>query len=168
MHVSPVTSHFRKPVSFSWPVYLLQSFPQSSSFLSKLCQVYSLKKSDPRQKQNFSYVLLLILGQILIYAISTWHGCYYGFIHLTRWCLLVVKNPPASEDDIKDMSSIPGSGRFPWRRKWQPTPVLLPGESHGQRSPVGYSSWGHKGSDTTEATEHTFTHWTLIWANPRR
>ena len=36
------------------------------------------------------------------------------------------------------------------RRKWQPTPVLLPGKSHGQRSLVGYSLWGHKESDTTE------------------
>ena len=31
-----------------------------------------------------------------------------------------------------------------WRRKWQPTPVFLPGKSHGQRSLVGYSPWGHK------------------------
>ena len=37
-----------------------------------------------------------------------------------------------------------------WRRKWQPTPVLLPGKSHGQRSVVGYSSWGRKESDTTK------------------
>ena len=35
-------------------------------------------------------------------------------------------------------------------RKWQPTPVLLPGKSHGWRSLVGYSPWGHKESDTTE------------------
>ena len=35
-----------------------------------------------------------------------------------------------------DLGSIPGSGRFPWRRKWQPTPVLLPGKSHGRRSLV--------------------------------
>ena len=34
--------------------------------------------------------------------------------------------------------------------QWQPTPVFLPGESHGQRSLVGYSSWGHKESDMTE------------------
>ena len=39
-----------------------------------------------------------------------------------------------------------------WRRKWQPTPVLLPGESHGQRGLVGCSPWGHTESDTTEAT----------------
>ena len=37
-----------------------------------------------------------------------------------------------------------------WRRKWQLTPVFLPGESYGQRSLVGYSSWGRKESDTTE------------------
>ena len=42
------------------------------------------------------------------------------------------------------------SGRRKWRRAWQPTPVLLPGESHGQRSLVGYSPQGPKESDTTE------------------
>ena len=45
---------------------------------------------------------------------------------------------------------------FDWGRKWQPTPVLLPGESHGQRSVVGYSPWGHKESDTTEHTAQAF------------
>ena len=37
-----------------------------------------------------------------------------------------------------------------WRRQWHPTPVLLPGKSHGQRSLVGCSPWGHYESDTTE------------------
>ena len=40
--------------------------------------------------------------------------------------------------------------KTPWRRKWQPTPVLLPGKFHEQRSLVGYSPWGGKDSDTTE------------------
>ena len=35
-------------------------------------------------------------------------------------------------------------GKIPWRRKWQPTPVFLPGKSHGERSLVGYSPWGQK------------------------
>ena len=35
-----------------------------------------------------------------------------------------------------------------WRRQWQPTPVLLPGKSHGQRSLVGCSPWGHEELDT--------------------
>ena len=41
-------------------------------------------------------------------------------------------------------------GKIPWRRSWQPTPVFLPGEFHGQRSLAGYSPWGHKESDMTE------------------
>ena len=38
----------------------------------------------------------------------------------------------------------PWVGKIPWRRKWQPTPVFLPGKFHGQRSLVVYSLWGHK------------------------
>ena len=40
--------------------------------------------------------------------------------------------------------------KIPWRRKWQPTPVFLPGESHGQKTLAGHSPWGHKEWDTTE------------------
>ena len=44
----------------------------------------------------------------------------------------------------------PWVGKYPWRRKWQPTPLFLPGESLGQRSLTGYSPWGPKELDTTE------------------
>ena len=47
----------------------------------------------------------------------------------------------------EDLSLIPRSGRFPWRRAYQPTPVFLSEEFHGQRSLVGYSPWGLKVSD---------------------
>ena len=40
--------------------------------------------------------------------------------------------------------------KIPWSRKWQPTPVFLPGEHHGQKSLEGYGPCGHKESDTTE------------------
>ena len=40
--------------------------------------------------------------------------------------------------------------KIPWRREWQPTPVFLPGESHGQRGLAGYSPWDHEESSTTE------------------
>ena len=60
----------------------------------------------------------------------------------------------ASVYNAGDLGSIPGLGRFPWRRKWQSTPVLLPGKSHGQRSLLGYSPWGHK--DTTERLRFHF------------
>ena len=63
----------------------------------------------------------------------------------------MVKNPPVNAGDV---GSIPGPGRCP-RRKWQPTPVFLPGKFHGQRSLVGYSPWGCKELDTTG---HTHMH----------
>ena len=44
----------------------------------------------------------------------------------------------------------PWVGKIHWRRKWQPTPVFLPGKSHGERSLAGYSPLGHKESDTTK------------------
>ena len=44
----------------------------------------------------------------------------------------------------------PWVGKIPWRRKWQPTPVLLPGESHGRRNLMGYSPQGRKELDTAE------------------
>ena len=49
--------------------------------------------------------------------------------------------------------------KTPWRRAWQHTPVFLPGESHGQRSLVGYSPWGRRESDMTE---HTGTQMQII------
>ena len=50
----------------------------------------------------------------------------------------------------------PWVGKIRWRRKWQSTPVLLPGKSHGQRILVGYSPWGLKESDTTEQLHFPF------------
>jgi len=67
----------------------------------------------------------------------------------------VGKNPPADAGDVRDSSLIPGLGRFPWRKAWQPTKVFLPGESHGQRSLEGYSPQNGKESDTTEMTSKT-------------
>ena len=51
----------------------------------------------------------------------------------------------------------PWVGKIPWTRKWQPTPVFMPGEAHGQRSLVGCSPWGHKESDMTEWLTNTQT-----------
>ena len=52
----------------------------------------------------------------------------------------------------------PWVGKIPWRRKWQPTPVLLPGKFHGQRILVGYSPWGRKESNMTE-----WLHFHYLW-----
>ena len=64
------------------------------------------------------------------------------------WASLVVqlvKNLPAMQETWVQFPV----GKIPWRRKWQPIPVFLPGESHGQRSQAGCSPWDHKESDLT-------------------
>ena len=77
---------------------------------------------------------------------------------------LVVKNRPINAGEVRDTGFIPESGRSPQRRKGQPTPVSLPGKSHGQRSLAGYSSWGRKESDTTEQAHRMrfVGQWSLI------
>jgi len=62
----------------------------------------------------------------------------------------LVAQSKESACNARDLGLIPGLGRFPWRREWQPTPVFLSGEFHGQRSLVGNSPWGRKESDMTE------------------
>ena len=59
-----------------------------------------------------------------------------------------------------DVDLIPGLGRSPWRRNCKPLPVLLPEKSHGQKSLVDCSPWGHKESDITE---HTATSLNAFW-----
>ena len=64
----------------------------------------------------------------------------------------MVKTPPANIGGIKRLRFNPKVRKIPWRRAWQPTPVFLPGESHGQRNLVGYSPQGLKEADRTEGT----------------
>ena len=61
----------------------------------------------------------------------------------------------------------PWVGKIPWRRAWQPNPVFLPGESHGQRSLAGFSPQVRKEPDMTEVT-HTHTHVLVARVQGRR
>ena len=78
------------------------------------------------------------------------------------------KEPTYQCRRLKRLGFDPWVRRIAWGRAWQPTPIFLPGESHGQRSLAGYSPWGCKESDTTEATwrarvavkAQSPTHWT--------
>ena len=73
----------------------------------------------------------------------------------------MVKNPPKCRKHGFD----PWVGKIPWRRKWQPIPVFLPGKSRGPRSLAGYSPWRHKESDRTEDTQQ---HQQLLQEDSRR
>ena len=58
----------------------------------------------------------------------------------------IVKNTPIMQETRFDL----WVGKIPWRREWLPTPVIMPGEFHGQRNLAGYHPWGLKESDTTD------------------
>ena len=65
---------------------------------------------------------------------------------------MVKKLPAMQETRVQSLGQ-----EDPLEKEWQPTPVFLPEESHGQRSLVRYSPWSHKESDTTERLKHTHT-----------
>ena len=69
---------------------------------------------------------------------------------------LVVKNTPVNAADMR-LRFDPWVGKISWRRAWQPSPVFLPGESHGQRSQEGDSPWCHKELDMIKVTACTHT-----------
>ena len=82
-------------------------------------------------------------------------GALWATVHGVAKELDATSFPGRSEGKASACSAgVPGFdpwvGKIPWRRKWQPTPVFLPGEFHGQRSLLGYSPWGRKELDMTE------------------
>ena len=92
--------------------------------------------------------------------------CCLFILHKKAWGLpwwLCGKEPACRCRKHRRLGFDPWVRKIPWRRKWQTTPVLLPGKSHGQRSLVGYSPQGRKGSDTTEQL-HNHSH--LILCDP--
>ena len=107
----------------------------------------------------------LLLPMVVVCFLFTWFlheffpqilhisGCFF-FLHVSvipsfpKYLHLLMPGGSDGKESacsVRDLGSIPGLGRA-----WQPTPVFLPGEPHGQRSLVGYSPWGCKESDTTE------------------
>ena len=84
---------------------------------------------------------------------------YFVLLLPVTWKLSgsVVKNLLAMQETCRRCGFDPWVGKILWRGKWQPTPVFLPGESHGQGSLVGCRLWGRTESDTTEATQQQST-----------
>ena len=118
------------------------------------------------------------LSKLYIYWDSLWWKfCWALMDDVERWYLYrnvskpsrYLMSPPRLPQWNSRRHKRPGFDpwvwKSPWRRAWQPTPVFLPGESHGQRSLVGYSPWSCKELDTTDwlhahvyAHTHTHTH----------
>ena len=85
----------------------------------------------------------------------------YNIIHIKTflrdtWDFPGGSDGKASAYNAGDPGFNPWVGTISWRRKWQPTPVFLPGKSHGRRNLVGYSPCCHKESDPTERLHFHF------------
>ena len=90
--------------------------------------------------------------------------CSHIFKNFPQFVVIVVVNKSIAQL-VKNLPSVqetpwfdPRVEKIPWKRKWQPTSVSLPGKSHVQRSLVGCSPWGHKESGTTERLTLTYLH----------
>ena len=101
---------------------------------------------DLRDLGSNPHLLHLLLWQADSLPLNHLGSPYLGNQKLSSLVAQMVKRLPACGRPGFD----PWVGKISWRRKWQPTPVFLPGESHGRRSMVGYSPWGCKESYTTE------------------
>ena len=107
--------------------------------------------TQPLFSTEFSYWAILIHYSLYLQLISNW-----------SYCILILADAVPASNSLDQLGLDPGTScqyrrlwfdpwvrKISWRRKWQPTPVFWPGKSHGQRSLVGHSPWGHKESDTT-------------------
>ena len=108
--------------------------------------------TNPYFSASFKTVLHHINGRNMNYMAHDRKCGEWISIHYAQQCagFFGGSDYKLSACNAGDRGSIPGSGRSPGEKNGNPTPVFLPGKSHGRRSLVGYSPWGHKESDTTE------------------
>ena len=130
-------------IHFHWKVLWSPHFPISISqynFLSFFSNMTHL--SNVRSQRSSSTVIYLYLCNIFLLILPLL------WIKLGFPGGAMEKNPLADIGDKERLFNL--WVRKIGKRKWQPTPVCLPGKSHGQRSLAGYSPWCHKESDPTE------------------
>ena len=96
---------------------------------------YTWTSPDGQYRSQIDYILCSQIWRSSIQSVKTRPGADCGSDH---------------ELIAKFRLKLKKVGKTTWRRKWPPTPALLPGKSHGQRSLVGYSPWGLKESNMTE------------------
>ena len=113
----------------------------------------SLRTEDPRELFG---ILLHRFASSPLFIYSTMHLHQNGLtdIYFTFW---VITQYHFVAQTVTTLATGTWVGMIPWRRKWEPTPVFFPEESHEQRSLAGYSPWRLKESETTEVTWHACT-----------
>ena len=85
---------------------------------------------------------------------------------ITFWTLLRVTVDTNNTQEQRCKLGLSKTKQMPWRRKWHPTPIPLPGKTHGQRSLVGNSPWEGKESDTTDRLHFHFPNPNKVCSHP--
>ena len=140
------------------------------SYTNQSCMILAQKQTHRSMEENSPEMNPHLNGshfvRDLCFCVHEWHWSsvfffynvfYSGFdVWLHRASLVVQIISICLQ--CRKLRFDPWVGKIPWRRKWQPTPVFFPGESHGQRSLEGYSPWGHKGQTWLKRLSmHTYT-----------
>ena len=158
------SAYFLGPVSASlFSFYLIARFQVSFSSLYVLQFSASFLENSSNGEQHHHSVIkeqdyLCSLPSPFIHIINHL-ASQLVFVDLLLYMVVsqTVKNLPVIQKIL-----IQSLGKEdPWRREWQPTPVFLLGESHGQGSLAGYSPWSHQKSDTTE--QLNMKHEAVLW-----
>ena len=111
---------------------------QGLSVVVKLCENHTVVASDQRTRRVAIILWWRQSGKMAFFHVLPRHLGFPGG-----------SDGKESAWQCRRCRFNPWVGKISWRWKWQPTPVLLPGKSHGQRSLTGYGPWGCKESDTT-------------------
>ena len=116
------------------------------------------------QEGIFYTVVVVFANSSQIWETATgFHSCYLSNTgHHGAWFHFNLQSLQVKKGEVQIMHcsilNWQGAYVFSWRRERQPTPIFLPGESHGQRSLAGYNPWGCKKRDTTETNTYVHTY----------
>ena len=138
----------------SWYFMILRIFPFLTGYLNSLDYFFYTFYFCGISYNVLLFFLILAIWDFF-HVFLELRLCQYSWSFKKNRASLVaqmVKKPACERPRFN-----PWVRKIPWRRKRQPTPVFLPGKSHGQRSQVGYSPWGCKESDTTEQLHFHFS-----------
>ena len=113
--------------------------------------------TDTQEKESIWLSLQPVHCHPVWLDLITSHNLGSPAVQEAKALLLSLKDSPGASDGKASVYNAgdPWVWKIPWRRKWQSTPLLLPGKSHEQRSLVDYSPGGRKESDTTERLHFT-------------
>ena len=135
---------------YSSAIWSMNSHAKQPLDLKTASPVTGFSSQDQSMKESGMVIILLRMIMTILnvyWVLPVCQVLVYMFLCVFLW-LSFKRVPPANAGDSR---SIPGWGSFDlWRRKWQPTPVSLPGAFHGQRSLMDYSPPGRKESHMTE------------------